>query len=297
MSLFGPRQPCPHCGRKVGKPRDPKDLLCPHCGEPGPWASPDQVAARTARIAARTRYEQLLAQLGTGTALPAGDGSELASARTTAAYSLAELSQINLQTFRGLASTAVTDDLLTPKESAHLGQVMSVLGLSWEQVRQQDPALWEHAFVSEINGGQLPEVSSPHVLQKKGEVVHYECEASLMKEVAVRQYQGGYSGFSFPLGKTGIRYRVGATRGHSVEVGTTLNVADSGLLSVTNKRVLYAGSRKTIEMLYSKLANLTAYKDGLQFHLSNRVNAPLFKIAQGSHIVAAIVNMAAQRVE
>lgn len=118
-----------------------------------------------------------------------------------------------------------------------------------------------------------------------------------MKEVAIRQYQGGYSGFSFPLGKTGIRYRVGATRGHSVEVGTTLNVADSGLLSVTNKRVLYAGSRKTIEMLYSKLVNLSVYTDGLQFHLSNRVNAPLFRIAQGSHVVAAIVNMAAQRVE
>ena len=48
---------------------------------------------------------------------------------------------------------------------------------------------------------------------------------------------------------------------------------------MTNKRVLYAESRQTIEMLYSKLVNLSVYTDGLQFHLSNRVNAPLFKIA------------------
>jgi hypothetical protein len=116
-----------------------------------------------------------------------------------------------------------------------------------------------------------------------------------MKEVAIRQWQGGYSGFSFPVGKTGIRYRVGATRGHSVEVGTRLNVADTGLMSVTNKRVVYAGSRQTVEMPYSKLVNLTVYTDGLQFHLSNRVNAPIFTMAQGVHVVAAIVNAAAQR--
>jgi hypothetical protein len=50
-------------------------------------------------------------------------------------------------------------------------------------------------------------------------------------------------------------------------------------------------------MPYAKLVNLTVYGDGIQFHLSNRVNAPLFKIMHGSDIVAAIVNMAAQQAE
>jgi hypothetical protein len=94
-----------------------------------------------------------------------------------------------------------------------------------------------------------------------------------MKEVAIRQWQGGYSGFSFPIGKTGIRYRIGGTRGDSVEVGTKLNVPDTGLPAVTDKRVVYAGSRKTVEMPSTKLVNLTVFEDGLQFHLSNRVNA------------------------
>jgi hypothetical protein len=118
-----------------------------------------------------------------------------------------------------------------------------------------------------------------------------------MKEVAVREYQGGYSGFSFPIGKTGVRYRVGGSRGHSVQVGTQLQVADTGLLSITSKRAVYAGTRKTIEMPYAKLINLTVYSDGIQFHLSNRVNAPLFTMPNGSDIVAAIVNAAVQRTE
>jgi hypothetical protein len=151
--------------------------------------------------------------------------------------------------------------------------------------------------VSSINGGTLPEVASPHIIAKKGEIVHFECPASLMKEVAVRAYKGGYQGFSFPIGRTGVRYRVGGSRGHSVQVGTQLQVADTGILSITNKRAVYAGTRRTVDMPYSKLVNLTVYADGVQFHLSNRVNAPLFTMQHASDIVAAIVNMAAQRVE
>jgi hypothetical protein len=295
VSLFGPKEPCPNCGRKVKREEDPGVFLCPHCGKPGPWASPDQVSAWRTQTAARARYEELLTQLSTNSALPGGDGSELGAARKAATYTATELGQINLQAFRTVLTAAVADDLLTPAESAHLAGLLSVLGLTWDYVRQADPGLWQHAFVASINGGQLPEVASPHILQKKGEIVHYECEATLMKEVAVRQYQGGYQGFSIPIGKTGVRYRAGASRGHSVQVGTQLQVADTGVLSITNKRAVYAGTRKTVDMTYSKLVNLSVYADGVQFHLSNRVNAPLFRIPNGSDIVAVIVNVAAQR--
>jgi hypothetical protein len=134
-------------------------------------------------------------------------------------------------------------------------------------------------------------------MAKRGEVVHLEWPATLLKEVAVRQYVGGYQGFSIPIGKTGVRYRVGGARGHSVEVGTQLQVADSGILAVTNKRVVYIGSRKTVDMPYTKLVNLSVYSDGVQFHLSNRVNAPMFKIDDGVDILAATINVAAQRAE
>ena len=134
-------------------------------------------------------------------------------------------------------------------------------------------------------------------MAKKGEIVHLEFPASLMKEVAVREYKGAYQGLSFPIGKTGVRYRVGATRGQSVQVGTQLQVADTGVIAVTNKRAVYMGTLKTVDMPYSKLVNLTVYADGVQFHLSNRVNAPLFTMQQGADIVAAVVNAAAQKME
>jgi hypothetical protein len=130
---------------------------------------------------------------------------------------------------------------------------------------------------------------------KRGEIVHFEWRAELMKEVAHREFRGGYQGFSFPIGKTGIRYRVGGARGHSVVTGTELQVADRGTLSVSSTRTVFIGARKTIELPYSKLVNLTVYSDGVQFHQSNRQNAPIFRLRNGE-VVAAIVNAAAHRI-
>ena len=80
-----------------------------------------------------------------------------------------------------------------------------------------------------------------------------------MKEVAIREYKGGYSGFSFPVGKTGIRYKVGGSRGHSVQVGTKLDVADTGTAGDHEQASGLHGDRKTVDMPYAKLDNLTVF--------------------------------------
>lgn len=308
MSLFGPREPCLHCGHKVSKPKDPDEFLCPRCQEPGPWATAHQIdqwqsdEAERARIAAaqalaQERFSAALANIESG----GHDDAILAELPALAgATGLGEqeLQERKVRTFDAVAQAAVADDLLTPEENTELNRLAKALNVTTEWVAHVDPQLPMRITIAGVNGGILPEVSSPHILAKKGEIVHFECQASLMKEVAVRQWQGGSSGFSFPIGKSGIRYRVGGTRGHTVEVGTRLNVADSGILSVTNKRAVYAGSRKTMEMPYSKLVNLSVYTDGVQFHLSNRVNAPIFTMRSDlAHLIAAIVNGAAQASE
>jgi hypothetical protein len=194
------------------------------------------------------------------------------------------------------ANHAIGDQILTPDENRYLNELLGALGITWNDTNDIDPILQRKAFVSAINGGILPKVAEPHVLPKKGEIVHFEVAANLMKEVALKEYRGGYSGFSFPIGKTGVRYRTGGVRGRMVQVGTQLQVADTGLLAVTNKRAVYMGSRKTLDMPLAKLVNLNVFTDGVQFQMSNRVNPPLFQIDH-SEIVAALVNAAAQRLE
>jgi hypothetical protein len=73
-----------------------------------------------------------------------------------------------------------------------------------------------------------------------------------------------------------------------------MQVADSGTLSISSQRAVFIGARKTIEMPYTKLVNLSVFSDGIQFHLSNRQTAPLFRL-QGGEVVAAAVNAAVHR--
>jgi hypothetical protein len=116
-----------------------------------------------------------------------------------------------------------------------------------------------------------------------------------MKTVAIREYRGGSRGVSFRIMK-GVSYRVGANRGRMVTVGSTVEVADIGVLSVTDRRVVFSGSAKTLEFRYDKLAGMELFTDGIRLGVTNRQNASLFML---DHIdaVAAVINAAVQRCE
>jgi hypothetical protein len=293
VPLLGERQQYEHCGTKVKKPKAADAFLCPSCGKPGPWASQDQIRQWETWERARGQYHLALTGVIDGSAVAA---QELAQLAPLTGMSEIDLFSERVHAFVEAANQAIGDQILTPDENRYLYGLLGALGISWDDTDDVDPMLQTKAFVSAINGGILPEVAEPHVLPKKGEIVHFEVAANLMKEVALKEYRGGYSGFSIPIGKTGVRYRVGGVRGRMVQVGTQLQVADTGLLAVTNKRAVYMGSRKTIDMPLAKLINLNVFTDGVQFQMSNRVNPPLFQTDQ-SEIVAALVNAAAQRLE
>jgi hypothetical protein len=302
MGLFGPRKPCPHCGKNVKRPSDPAGFLCPRCGRPGPWASPGQVAEweqsqaereRIERLQAdsRQRYTQVLQALATGAPT---DATELPALATQTGLAPEQMAQEKSDAFSSYVQRAVGDEILTPEEEDHVQELVRIIGIDLGAFLEQNPELGRHVMIAEANGGFLPEVQSSRLIQKTGEIVHLEAQATLLKDVTVRQSQGGYSGFSFPIGKTGIRYRVGGYRGRSVEVGTKRVPADDGLLVVSSQRAVFIGNKKTIELPYSKLVNLTVFSDGVQFHESNRQTAPVF-LVPASDVVSAFVHAAAQR--
>jgi hypothetical protein len=195
------------------------------------------------------------------------------------------------QAFLVYASNALADDHLTEDEEDALGAVAEAVGFSQEEFSRHE--LYPRLQVAKLNDGRLPVLDAPQLMTKRGEIVHGEVAAALMKEVAVRQWQGGSQGFSFRVAK-GVRYRVGSTRGHMVTVGTQLQVADMGTLSITNQRAVYIGARKTIDMPYAKMVGMQLYTDGISFSLSNRQNAPLLKVAMNTDVLGALLNAAIQ---
>jgi hypothetical protein len=78
-----------------------------------------------------------------------------------------------------------------------------------------------------------------------------------------------------------------------VVVGTELQVDDEGPLVITSKRAVFRGARHATEVPWSRLLGLNVFDDGIQFHISNRKSAPLFRVENGN-LVAAAVNAVVQ---
>jgi len=114
----------------------------------------------------------------------------------------------------------------------------------------------------------------------------------MLKEVTIREYKGGYGGVSFRVAK-GVRFNTGAVRGSMVPVGTEIQVADTGILSVTNKRAVFLGDKKTQEYKYDKLVGMKLFSDAITLQVSNRQNATTLG-TPSPDLIAAYINAASQ---
>jgi hypothetical protein len=87
-----------------------------------------------------------------------------------------------------------------------------------------------------------------------GEAVFYKVTgASLIEERKVKgHYEGRSQSVSIPIG-LGMRYRVGASKGHYVQAPPTPTAIDTGTIYITNKRVIFEGSKQTRECAFAKL--------------------------------------------
>jgi hypothetical protein len=136
-------------------------------------------------------------------------------------------------------------------------------------------------------GGVFLPSEDTTLILKKDEDSLLDTPVSLLKEVTDREYVGGSRGVSIPLGG-GVRYRAGAMRGHMVTIGSHWGVADEGVLTVTDRRVVYHGARKTLEFPYAKLATLNVYSDAIDLGVTSRQNTSKFG-SSNADLIAGII--------
>src|SRR5690348_14942142 len=170
MLFFGPRLPCPRCGRKSGKPRDAGHYLCPHCHEPGPWASPEQVAEWTDMAAARKEFEALLARVAAGEAPPAAGTVGALTAR--AHFRPGEPQEMAFEALDRRVETALADHQLGAEEERTLAALAPALGVGWETYVGLRPGLEDRLTIARANAGRLIALASTRLMTQGGEVVY-----------------------------------------------------------------------------------------------------------------------------
>lgn len=237
-------------------------------------------------------YQALLRDIIDGSAELRGLADRLHAAAGETGLKARKLTHLNVSAFRALAERVLEDDLLTEGEEGELGLVGEALGvLTGGSALPGDLA--SRLMIARINDGRMPVEEQPKLMAKSGETVYAELEAELMKEVVHREYRGGSSGVSFKVAP-GVRYRTSGLRGKSVVVGTSLEQADKGVLSLTSTRVVFQGSRKTIESRLDRLTSVDVLNDGIRISVSNRQTPSLYRVGVGA-FAGAVVLAAAQR--
>jgi hypothetical protein len=119
----------------------------------------------------------------------------------------------------------------------------------WEQENRVLNAALD-IFTSASKGEEPNDLS---LAQKKGELVLWTGNAIYHEAGRTAStYVGGSSGFSIPL-VAGIRYRVGSFKGRVVP-GEEMQIdKDSGMVKLTNQRLIFTGPLASSEWAFTKL--------------------------------------------
>ena len=140
----------------------------------------------------------------------------------------------------------------------------------WQARHDADVELLE--LVRNFNGAGVD-----GLMLSAGEAVFLEVSGAALIEDrrGAGHYEGHSQGVSFPIANVGgrsIRYRVGVNKGHFVQGTPTPTAIDTGTAFITNKRVIFQGTKQTRECVFAKLIGFQHDDTGgsTTFSVSNR---------------------------
>jgi hypothetical protein len=125
------------------------------------------------------------------------------------------------------------------------------------------------------------------LMLREGERALYDAPAYLLKEVVDREARFISQGISVPLGH-GMRYRIGMGTARPVTLGSHWTDADEGALTLTDKRLVYHGRRRTLEFRLDKLASLAVYGDAIAIGVTNRSGNSHFRVGTPEFVAGLI---------
>jgi multidrug efflux pump subunit AcrA (membrane-fusion protein) len=121
-------------------------------------------------------------------------------------------------------------------------------------------------------GGFFVDPGDSTLLLKKGERALFEAEADLLKVDRELQLADLRPAADAPI-------------------GIYMDTTDTGLLTITDQRVVYHGARKALEFPFTKLATLTVHPDAIDLGVTSRQSTSTFRLPD-PELTAALIRAA-----
>ena len=135
-----------------------------------------------------------------------------------------------------------------------------------------------HNFIANLSDGEnfpLPAINNPPIMLKKGEEAYLILQGITLREPrAVRTSTGAYAGPTIHVMK-GVSFRVGGAQGQSQSHDEITDI-DQGKIILTNKRLVFTGSKKTLNIDLRKIINITEMDDGIELQRENNQKPEYF---------------------
>jgi hypothetical protein len=186
------------------------------------------------------------------------------------------------------------DRRLSPEEEGQLQALASDLGLSVTAAGATSVLLDRFRLLWRIENGELPDVDAP-IRLAKGERCHAALPSSHHEFRTVTDAVG-YTGPTarIRLAK-GVYWRFGAIKVAPIR-RDVLKELDTGTLYVTNRRLLFDGTKRNRAFPYAKIINVKLYQDGLQIERDTGKDQ-YFQFTGDAELLGAILNGAMREQE
>ncbi len=159
-------------------------------------------------------------------------------------------------------------------------------GLSNAKQHEADMEQWLTALKDGELSVKMICDSSPMLLKRREELQVALPSMSLWEPRSVRQSVGGYGGPSFRIAK-GLSWRLGAFKARS-ESHEELRAIDQGRFTLTNKRLIFSGAKRTVDINLNKIISIEPYSDGIAVRTSSRQKTQYFVGIDPEQITATI---------
>lgn len=171
------------------------------------------------------------------------------------------LMKVRMDRITAAAQAAIADRRLSPQELSDLQALARDLDITLDIDAKTQQGFDRLSLLWRIENGELPAIPVPINLQKN-ETCHATANAS-WHEMRTRTERINYGGpvASIRICK-GLRYRVGSVQVQRITRDEMVEL-DRGLLYITNKRVIFHGTKKNSTIRLSSLLSFTPYSDGV----------------------------------
>jgi len=194
----------------------------------------------------------------------------------------ADINKIRMQAYNTAFLAIKRDGKITEEEEIELNKIQKYLKIPDEEIVNSKKELAKFRILNEIQNGILPTTIVPNLVLQKNETAHWKENACILENKVIRRrYEGGSRGVSIRLAK-GLSYRVGGHRGQ-ILTDTALIAVSQGELVLTNKRIIFKGDSKSLNMKLDKVLNFEFFSDGINITESS-VKSRLLKLDNPKNI-------------